>query len=107
MPSTENTEATIVTENLVTITPKFDPKASRIYPDEDSPMKKYHRQVTREEKLYNRDKATYLQTVRIPHHSSPSLISRSSLAKEKRSQTQNLSSSSHVRILHASEDHQN
>jgi len=53
----------MITENLVTIKPKFDPKSSCIYLDDSSAFKKFHRQISREEKLYNRDKAVFLQMV--------------------------------------------
>ncbi|CAF1573609.1 unnamed protein product, partial [Adineta steineri] len=56
----DNVTTTIISENLVTID-KFDPKASRFYIDDIDPSHKFRRQISREEKLYNRDKAIYLQ----------------------------------------------
>ncbi|CAF4611486.1 unnamed protein product [Rotaria sp. Silwood1] len=62
-PIDDNTQTSLITENLVIIN-KFDPKSSRFYLDDIDPSKqarKFHRQISREEKLYNRDKAVYLQ----------------------------------------------
>ncbi|CAF1226589.1 unnamed protein product [Rotaria magnacalcarata] len=70
-----------ISENLVTVN-KFDPKASRYYLDDidgAKHAKKIHRQISREEKLYNRDKAVYLQTKSVPpkdiHHHHRGLMS--------------------------------
>ncbi|CAF2916168.1 unnamed protein product [Rotaria sp. Silwood2] len=60
----ENIPISSITENLVTVN-KFDPKSSCFYLDDidtSKHSKKFHKQISREEKLYNRDKAVYLQT---------------------------------------------
>ncbi|CAF0849395.1 unnamed protein product [Rotaria sp. Silwood1] len=59
----DNVPISSITENLVTIN-KSDPKSSCFYIDDieaSKHSKKFHRQISREEKLYNRDKAVYLQ----------------------------------------------
>ncbi|CAF3473174.1 unnamed protein product [Rotaria socialis] len=89
-----------ISENLVTVN-KFDPKASRYYLDDidgEKQAKKFHRQISREEKLYNRDKAVYLQTKNVPskdnhHHGlmslsfNPVLITKTSLTIDYLSKT--------------------
>lgn len=62
-PSDENYEITVVADNLVTVEPKFDPKSSKFYMEDLPASKRFHRQMSREEKLYNRDKAVYREMV--------------------------------------------
>ncbi|UJR15731.1 hypothetical protein I4U23_002666 [Adineta vaga] len=56
----ENHLTNVIAENLVTVK-KFDPKSSRLYLDDIEPPRGFRRQISREEKLYNRDKAVFLQ----------------------------------------------
>jgi hypothetical protein len=101
----------MITENLGTIKPKFDPKASRIYPDDNSAMKKYHRQISREEKLYNRDKAVFLQmqkkqgekfqSIEKSHHHLMSLSFRSVLITKTDLTIEDLSKIFGKNFLHA------
>jgi len=53
----------MIADNLVTIEPKFDPKSSKFYMEDLPISKRFHRQMSREEKLYKRDKAVYLERV--------------------------------------------
>ncbi|CAF3835110.1 unnamed protein product [Rotaria sordida] len=90
----DNIPRTSITENLITIN-KFDPKSSCYYIDDIDTTKyskKFHRQISREEKLYNRDKAVYLQmqkdhgkniqTIEKTHHHLMSLSFRSILIRK-------------------------
>jgi hypothetical protein len=65
--STEAIEhAKPIAENLMTIDDTA-PKSSLIYLDDEDPFKqprKFHRQISKEEKMYNRDMATYIKMVR-------------------------------------------
>jgi hypothetical protein len=63
VPNDEDLPIQKITENLVAVD-KFDPKSSRLYLDDIDPSRRFRRQMSREEKLYQRDKAVYLQRVR-------------------------------------------
>ncbi|CAF0868061.1 unnamed protein product [Adineta ricciae] len=60
VPDDENLVTKVVADNLVTVQ-NFDPKSSRFYLDDIEPGRKFRRQISREEKLYNHDKAVYLK----------------------------------------------
>lgn len=88
----------------MTITPKLDPKGSRVYPDGNPSMTRYHRQVTREEKVHNRDKPVHQPVCISPLRLYFSSIFVSHSAKETTTQTRKISSSSNVLIVHVCED---
>lgn len=68
VPDNQDLPLQNVTANLV-IVEKFDPKSSRFYLEDIDASRHFRRQMSREEKLYQRDKAVYLQRVRIPFQS--------------------------------------
>lgn len=62
IPDEARDHATPIIDDLVTVG-AFDPKAARFYANDVKSWGKFHRQVSKEEQMYNRDMATYKKTV--------------------------------------------
>ena len=77
VPDEARGHVTSIADDLVTVQ-AFDPKAARFYANDGKSWGKFHRQVSKEEQMYNRDMATYMKTVRTrlvsPVHHFPSLL---------------------------------